>query len=157
MVRKRLTNLAQKRRRNPTEAEKRLWSHLRAKQLGVQFTREFQIGNYMVDLACRRARLVIELDGGQHAESEAERQCWRWCTPTQPSPSRARAFSLGLFPPFTYCRRKFLLHHCENFLFNAAAIGCCSSTERFRDMRLKINFVHCHWPNLSAPAHTTTA
>ncbi len=72
MVRKRLTNLAQKRRRNPTEAEKRLWSHLRAKQLGVQFTREFQIGNYMVDLACRRARLVIELDGGQHAESEAD-------------------------------------------------------------------------------------
>ncbi len=72
MVRKRLTILAQKRRRNPTEAEKRLWSHLRAKQMGVQFTREFPIGNYIADIACRRAKLVIEVDGGQHAESEAD-------------------------------------------------------------------------------------
>ena len=72
MVQKRLTTLAQKRRREPTEAERRLWSHLRGKQLGVRFTREFPIGNYIVDLACRNAKLVVEVDGGQHAESEAD-------------------------------------------------------------------------------------
>ena len=72
MVRKRLTTLAQKRRREPTEAEQRLWSHLRAKQMGVQFTREFPIGSYIADFACRRAKLAVELDGGQHAESEAD-------------------------------------------------------------------------------------
>ena len=72
MVRKHLTTLAQKRRRNSTEAEARLWSHMRGKQMGVRFTREFPIGNYIADLVCRSAKLVIELDGGQHAESEAD-------------------------------------------------------------------------------------
>ena len=72
MANKRLTTLAQKLRREPTEAQIRLWSHLRGKQLGVQFTREFQIGGYIADFACRRARLIIELDGGQHADSEAD-------------------------------------------------------------------------------------
>lgn len=72
MVRKRLTTLAQRRRCNPTEAEIRLWSHLRGKQLGVRFTREFQIGNFIADLACRGAKLVVELDGGQHSENEAD-------------------------------------------------------------------------------------
>jgi very-short-patch-repair endonuclease len=69
MVRKRLTPVAQKLRREPTDAAVRLWSRLRAKQLGVQFTREFQIGNAIADFACRRAKLVIEVDGGQHADS----------------------------------------------------------------------------------------
>ncbi len=72
MAKKRLTTLAQRHRRNPTEAEIRLWSHLRSKQLGAKFIREFQIGNYIVDIVCRSARLVIELDGGQHAENEAD-------------------------------------------------------------------------------------
>ena len=72
MANRRLTTLAQKLRREPTEAQVRLWSHLRGKQLGVQFTREFQIGDYIADFACRRVRLIIELDGGQHAESEAD-------------------------------------------------------------------------------------
>jgi BirA family biotin operon repressor/biotin-[acetyl-CoA-carboxylase] ligase len=40
--------------------------------MGVQFTREFPIGNYIADFACRRAKLVIEIDGGQHADSEAD-------------------------------------------------------------------------------------
>ena len=72
MVRKRLTTLTQKRRRDPTEAERHLWSHLRAKQIGVQFTREFPIGNYIADIVCRSAKLVIEVDGGQHAECETD-------------------------------------------------------------------------------------
>ncbi|MBS3930702.1 MAG: endonuclease domain-containing protein [Sphingomonadales bacterium] len=72
MARKRLTPVAQNLRREPTDAAKRLWSRLRAKQLGVQFTREFQIGNAIVDFACRRARLAIEVDGGQHSDSPTD-------------------------------------------------------------------------------------
>ena len=72
MAKKRLTPLAQKLRREPTDAALRLWSRLRAKQLGVQFTREFQIGNAIADFACRRAKSVIEVDGGQHADSPTD-------------------------------------------------------------------------------------
>ena len=56
-----------------TEAEQRLWSALRRRQLdGLRFRRQVPLGGFIVDLACYDARLVIELDGGQHAESEAE-------------------------------------------------------------------------------------
>jgi BirA family biotin operon repressor/biotin-[acetyl-CoA-carboxylase] ligase len=72
MARKRLTSVARKRRSNLTDAEQRLWMHLRRRQLGVQFTRQFQIGDFVVDFACRRLRLAIELDGGQHAESSTD-------------------------------------------------------------------------------------
>ena len=72
MAGKRITTIARKLRREPTEAEIRLWSRLRGKQLGVQFTREFGLGGYVVDLACRSMKLAIELDGGQHAESETD-------------------------------------------------------------------------------------
>lgn len=51
-----------------TDAERRLWSHLRASQLsGAKFTRQFPIGNHVVDFACRSLRLAIECDGGQHS------------------------------------------------------------------------------------------
>jgi BirA family biotin operon repressor/biotin-[acetyl-CoA-carboxylase] ligase len=64
---KRLTGVARKLRNNMTDAEKRLWSHLRARQFcGVKFTRQFPIGGYIVDFACRSLRLAIECDGGQH-------------------------------------------------------------------------------------------
>ncbi|MDP3907103.1 endonuclease domain-containing protein [Novosphingobium sp.] len=72
MGEKRLTPIARKLRANPTDAEQRLWAHLRSKQLGVKFTRQFPIGNFVVDFACRSARLVIELDGGQHADNPAD-------------------------------------------------------------------------------------
>ncbi|WP_424771780.1 endonuclease domain-containing protein [Pontixanthobacter sp.] len=53
-----------------TGAERRLWSHLRASQFeGVKFTRQFPIGGYVADFACRSLKLVIELDGGQHSGS----------------------------------------------------------------------------------------
>ena len=39
-----------------------------------KFTRQLPIGPYIADLACREARLVVEIDGGQHAESAADRQ-----------------------------------------------------------------------------------
>ena len=70
---KRLTSLARNLRNDPTDAEKRLWSHLRVRQLcGVKFTRQHQIGDFIVDFACRSLRIAIELDGGQHAESTTD-------------------------------------------------------------------------------------
>ena len=74
MAGKRLTSVAQKLRREPTEAEERLWSRLRGWQLGVQFVRQFQIGDYIADLTCRRSKLIIELDGGQHADSTTDEE-----------------------------------------------------------------------------------
>ncbi len=55
-------------RRNDTAAERRLWYALRANELcGFTFRRQFPIGNLIVDFCCRKHRLVIELDGSQHA------------------------------------------------------------------------------------------
>ena len=70
------TTLQRKLRRDPTEAEKRLWSKLRAGQLdGHKFVRQIGIGPYVVDFVCRDAKLVVEVDGSQHADSakDAER------------------------------------------------------------------------------------
>jgi very-short-patch-repair endonuclease len=65
--RKKLTPIARKLRVSQTDAEERLWHRLRARQLeGAKFVRQFQIDDYVADLACRTARLAIELDGGQH-------------------------------------------------------------------------------------------
>jgi very-short-patch-repair endonuclease len=54
-----------------TDAEKLLWSRLRAKQMkGRQFYRQRIIGDYIVDFYCPRANLIVELDGGQHYTEE---------------------------------------------------------------------------------------
>jgi very-short-patch-repair endonuclease len=67
-------------RENPTEAERRLWSRLRKRQLdGYRFRRQAPLGPYVVDFACLAARLVIEVDGGQHSwrtEQDAMRKAW---------------------------------------------------------------------------------
>jgi very-short-patch-repair endonuclease len=61
--------IARKLRKEQTEAERRLWWHLRNRQLeGWKFRRQFPIGHYIVDFACIDARLIVELDGGQHSE-----------------------------------------------------------------------------------------
>lgn len=58
-------------RNNMTDAEKRLWSKLRAKQiLGLQFYRQKPLLNFIVDFYCPVANLVIECDGGQHYTAE---------------------------------------------------------------------------------------
>jgi len=72
MVENRLTNIAQRLRANPTDAEKRLWARLKDHQLGAAFTRQCPVGLHVVDFACRSARLAIEIDGGQHAGSAAD-------------------------------------------------------------------------------------
>ena len=54
-------------RTHMTDAEKALWIKLRRKQLkGYQFYRQKIIGDYIVDFYCPGARLVVEVDGGQH-------------------------------------------------------------------------------------------
>jgi len=69
---------ARRLRKNPTEVEKRLWSRLRGKQLdGFRFRRQSPIGPYVVDFVCPAAKLVVEVDGGQHSETaDAERAGW---------------------------------------------------------------------------------
>src|SRR6266496_6502559 len=58
-------------RKEMTDAEKRLWSHIRCKQvLGVQFYRQKPIGPYIVDFYAPAAKLVIEVDGCQHLEDD---------------------------------------------------------------------------------------
>ncbi len=54
-------------RRNMTDAERRLWSRVRTKQLdGCQFYRQRVLRGRIVDFFCPRARLIVEVDGGQH-------------------------------------------------------------------------------------------
>ena len=58
-------------RSHPTDAEQHLWQRLRRKQIrGQQFYRQKPIGPYVVDFHCASARLVIELDGSQHFDTE---------------------------------------------------------------------------------------
>ena len=55
-------------RRRQTDAERRLWARLRDRRLlGAKFARQVPIGPYVVDFCCREPRLIVELDGGQHA------------------------------------------------------------------------------------------
>ena len=65
-----LTTAARALRREPTNAERELWSALRLYR--PRFTRQLVIDRYIVDFACRSARLAVELDGGQHARRTAE-------------------------------------------------------------------------------------
>ncbi|OZB84101.1 MAG: hypothetical protein B7X28_01150 [Halothiobacillus sp. 13-55-253] len=59
-------------RTNMTEAERAIWRYLRAEQMGVKFRRQAPIGRYIVDFACFSHKLVIEIDGGQHADSASD-------------------------------------------------------------------------------------
>ena len=66
---RRLVDFSREMRRNPTEAERALWPHLRKRQLnGYRFRRQHTVGPFIVDFACLDPRLAIELDGSQHLE-----------------------------------------------------------------------------------------
>jgi very-short-patch-repair endonuclease len=54
-----------------TDSERRLWSRLRREQLGVKFRRQHPLGHFIADFACLAPKLVIELDGSQHADQAA--------------------------------------------------------------------------------------
>jgi very-short-patch-repair endonuclease len=68
-------------RRNQTDPELKLWTVLRGRPGGFKFRRQHPIGTRIADFACPEARLIIELDGGGHAEpgkvrSDRLRQVW---------------------------------------------------------------------------------
>ncbi|MBI3902758.1 MAG: endonuclease domain-containing protein [Nitrosomonadales bacterium] len=67
-------------RRTQTDAEQKLWYHLRAHRfMGSKFKRQKPLGRYVVDFICLEEKLIIELDGGQHAENieyDQERDSW---------------------------------------------------------------------------------
>lgn len=76
----RLLDNAKTLRRNLTDAEQKLWYHLRAHRfMGRKFKRQKPLGRYVEDSVCLEEKLIIELDGGQHSESleyDRERDAW---------------------------------------------------------------------------------
>ena len=79
-MRSELTNMARNLRKRSTDAENLLWRHLRSRSLeGLKFRRQQPIGNYIVDFVCFEKRVIIEVDGGQHAvekEKDSKRDGW---------------------------------------------------------------------------------
>ena len=67
-----LKDFAQTNKRFPTDAEKLLWEHIRARQLSVKFNRQHIIGDYIVDFVCLKKWLVIEVDGKYHDTTEQQ-------------------------------------------------------------------------------------
>jgi very-short-patch-repair endonuclease len=68
-------------RKNMTPAERRLWAALRRRSvLGARFRRQQPVGPYVADFTCLEARLIVEVDGGQHAElrrdQDERRDAW---------------------------------------------------------------------------------
>ncbi|MDG4877168.1 DUF559 domain-containing protein [Mesorhizobium sp. WSM4935] len=62
-------------RHGDNQAEATLWNELKAKKLGgYKFVRQIPIGPYFADFACRSEKLIVELDGSQHADSPYDRQ-----------------------------------------------------------------------------------
>ncbi len=67
-------NIERRLRRQLTDAEMKLWLSLRDRRLsGFKFVRQEAIESFIVDFVCRNKKLIIEVDGGQHAESEKDR------------------------------------------------------------------------------------
>lgn len=76
---RRNTDTAKALRARMTDTERFLWRHSRAHRLGgAKFKRQQPIGPYIVDFVCFQARLVIEVDGGQHQDCEADRLRDAW-------------------------------------------------------------------------------
>ena len=67
-------------RNNLTDTERCLWSRLKGKQIhGYKFRRQFPLGPYIVDFVCLEAKLIVEVDGGQHAEQrQKDEQRDKW-------------------------------------------------------------------------------
>jgi very-short-patch-repair endonuclease len=75
-----LIKIARSLRKRQTDAENLLWRHLQQKQMeGVKFRRQAPIGKYVVDFVSFERKLILEVDGGQHAlvrEKDKERDFW---------------------------------------------------------------------------------
>jgi very-short-patch-repair endonuclease len=73
------TAFARTLRRKDNEAEEALWNELRARRLnGFKFVREMPLGPYFADFACRSERLIVEVDGSQHVDSEYDERRDSW-------------------------------------------------------------------------------
>jgi very-short-patch-repair endonuclease len=73
------TGRARRLRQSATKAESALWYRLRSPQInGFKFVRQEPIGLYTVDFICRECRLIIEVDGGQHADSSHDALRNKW-------------------------------------------------------------------------------
>lgn len=67
-----LKEFAKKNRENMTLAEQVLWEELKKNQTGHRFLRQHIIGDYIVDFLCKDDGLIVEVDGGYHAEREQQ-------------------------------------------------------------------------------------
>ena len=66
-----LNILARELRKNSTIQERRLWNLLKNRQFhNLKFKRQQPMGNYIVDFICKEAKIIVEIDGGQHNEPE---------------------------------------------------------------------------------------
>ena len=75
MIKPSLKSLARNLRRCSTEAEREMWNLLHDRSLsGYKFRRQQPLGSYIMDFFCWGSGLVVELDGGQHADCEADRE-----------------------------------------------------------------------------------
>ena len=72
------TSYARRLRQNATDAETALWYVLRSSK--IKFRRQQPIGRYIVDFVCFSHKLIIECDGGLHAENPADMERDRWLT-----------------------------------------------------------------------------
>ena len=129
-----LTENARALRNNSTKAERLLWVRLR--RFRPRFTRQLVIEPYIVDLACREAKLAIELDGGQHAEVTAaydrrrtaflQKQGWAvlrlWNSEVEENPDGAA---------------EFVLHHCAERIGSTHPQPLPSREGRKRTPRLR--------------------
>lgn len=75
-IERKMTSRARALRSNATEAERWIWR--RISRYRPRFTRQLVVGPFIVDLACRQARLAVELDGSQHIASLADMRRTRW-------------------------------------------------------------------------------
>jgi very-short-patch-repair endonuclease len=70
---KRIRNFAKKMRREPTEAEAAMWRLLRDRRLALfKFRRQVPFQNFILDFVCFEKRMIIEIDGSQHASSDRD-------------------------------------------------------------------------------------
>ncbi|MBZ9868678.1 endonuclease domain-containing protein [Mesorhizobium sp. CA15] len=68
-------NFARSMRRESTDAEDRLWQELRGRRRdNIKFRRQVPIGRFVADFLCAEAKLVVEIDGSQHAESRHDQE-----------------------------------------------------------------------------------
>jgi very-short-patch-repair endonuclease len=76
---KALTGIARRLRKHSTDTERHLWRHLRDRQMeGFKFRRQQAIGRYVVDFVNLEKKLIVELDGGQHALGPGDKVRDEW-------------------------------------------------------------------------------